>query len=286
MLKEISQVVEEPLATTSIVPMYFLSELASKHVKVVLSGQGADESLGGYPRYQGEIISQKIPRRLIYYANKLVNALGIKNERFLRAAGSLCETDDVKRFLKIYTVFSDEEILKLIGIVETKSYQNIKYYYDLLNCRKKRESVDRMMAVDVRLNLADDLLLYTDKVTMKFSLECRVPLLDLELMNFIESLPSDYKLKVGKTKIIHKAFALRTLPGEIVKRKKKGFKSPTQIWFKENMDEIEKLLLDKNHKFAQIFDLSEVEKILNQHEHGYNKEKQIFLLLSIYFWVS
>ncbi|PIX35618.1 MAG: asparagine synthetase B, partial [Bacteroidetes bacterium CG_4_8_14_3_um_filter_31_14] len=167
--------------------------LASEHVKVVLTGQGADEPLGGYQRYQGEIVSAKIPRTLIKWAGNLVNVLGIKNEKIIRASNSLGEKDDVKRFVKVYSIFNEAEIEKLLNIKEKKSYKAVNYYYQLLNCKKKKKSVERMMAIDTRMNLSDDLLIYTDKITMNFSLECRVPLLDTELINFIESLPSEFR---------------------------------------------------------------------------------------------
>ena len=284
--KETIRIVEEPLATTSLIPMYFLSKLASEHVKVVLTGQGADEPLGGYQRYQGEIVSAKIPRTLIKWAGNLVNVLGIKNEKIIRASNSLGEKDDVKRFVKVYSIFNEAEIEKLLNIKEKKSYKAVNYYYQLLNCKKKKKSVERMMAIDTRMNLSDDLLIYTDKITMNFSLECRVPLLDTELINFIESLPSEFRVKRNKTKIIHKDFAKKILSEKIINRKKMGFQSPTDMWFKKYNSEIKKLLLNDNHPFARIFNLKEVEFIINQHQKGYNKEKQIFLLMGIYYWLE
>ena len=284
--KETVRIVEEPLATTSLIPMYFLSKLASEHVKVVLTGQGADEPLGGYQRYQGEIISAKMPRTLIKWAGIIVNVLGIKNEKIIRATNSLGEKNDVKRFVNVYTIFNEDEIEKLLNIKETKSYKAIDYYYQLLHCKKKKKSVERMMALDTRMNLADDLLIYTDKITMNFSLECRVPLLDTELVNYIESLPTKYKVKINKTKIIHKDFAKKLLSEKIVNRKKMGFQTPTNVWFKKYNSEIKKLLLNIKHPFATIFNLKEVENIINQHQKGFNREKQLFLLLSLYFWLE
>ncbi len=283
--KETTRIVEEPLATTSVIPMYYLAQLASKYVKVVLTGQGADEPLGGYRRYQGEIISEKMPRSLINFGGKVVNSLGVKSEKIIRAANSLGEKDDVKRFLNIYTIFSQSEIKSLLNIDENKAVEQIAYFYNQLKCNSKKHSVERMMAIDTRMNLSDDLLLYTDKITMNFALECRVPMLDKELVKYIESLPYSMRVLRGQTKIIHKEFAKKILPSEIINRPKKGFQSPTQVWFKQYNSEIKELLLTKGI-FTDIFNSKAVDKILTQHLQGYNREKQIFLLLSIYYWMT
>jgi len=283
--KETTRIIEEPLATTSVIPMYYLAQLASEQVKVVLTGQGADEPLGGYQRYQGEIISEKIPRSLIKTGGKIINKFGVKSEKFIRAANSLGEKDDVKRFLNVYSVFTQPEIQTLLNIKETQAENQIAYFYNLLNCRSKKHSVERMMAIDTRMNLADDLLLYTDKITMNFALECRVPMLDTELVKYIESLPYSERVLRGKTKIIHKEYAKKILPEQIINRPKKGFQSPTQTWFRQYNSEIKELLLS-SELFAEVFNKKAVNEILNQHLQGYNREKQIFLLLSIYYWLS
>src|SRR6185369_9304326 len=97
------------------------------------------------------------------------------------------------------------------------------YFYDLLECSKRQRSVERMMSIDLRMNLSDDLLLYTDKITMHHSLECRVPFLDVDLIRFVESLPCSYRLGFFKGKVLHKRFAKRMLPSTVVHRKKNGF---------------------------------------------------------------
>ena len=176
-------------------------------------------------------------------ASGFIKLSGTKSEKLIRASNSLNEKEDIQRFLNVYSVFSNTEIIDLIGIEDSKSYDLIKYYYDLLACNKKEHSVERMMSVDLRMNLADDLLIYTDKITMNYSLECRVPMLDTELIKFIESLPAKYKVKRGKTKIIHKAFAERLLPGSLINMPKKGFLSPTKLWFKKYYGQITDIIL-------------------------------------------
>jgi asparagine synthase (glutamine-hydrolysing) len=284
--KECAQIVEEPLATTSIIPMYYLSELASKHVKVVLTGQGADEPLGGYPKYKSELILNNIPGAIQKLMKSMLSNFHFKNEKLERGMRSLGISDELQRFLSIYEVFSNSEINDLISHQDSTSIDRVNYFYEILNCKDKKHSVERMMALDTRMNLADDLLNYTDKITMNFALECRVPILDLDLVNFIESLPYQSKLSLTKGKIIHKEYAGKLLPDEIINRKKKGFGSPTTNWFKSESASIKNILLNHNTPFAGVFNQKKVAEIITQHENGYPKEKQIFLLLGVYYFLE
>ncbi len=284
--KECAQIVEEPLATTSIIPMYYLAEMASKYVKVVLTGQGADEPLGGYPKYKSELLLNYIPESIQNLMKSLLSNFHFKNEKLERGMAALGISNELQRFLTIYEVFSNSEIKELIRQQDTTSIERIRYFYELLGCKDKKHSVEKMMVLDTRMNLADDLLNYTDKITMNFALECRVPILDLDLVNFIESLPYQSKLSLTNGKIIHKAYAKKLLPDEIIHRKKKGFSSPTSHWFKSESASIKKILMNKNTRFAEVFNQKKVAEIILQHEKGYPREKQIFLLLGVYYFLD
>ncbi len=281
---ECSRIVEEPLATTSFIPMYYLSKLASEHVKVVLTGQGADEPLGGYGRYQGEILHNKYPKLLFKLMNGVVEMSGIKKESLIRGGRSLAISDDVKRFMYEYSLFTPDEVFRMTGTDCSQSvYSLIAYYYRLVT-NQYQTSTDKMMSIDLHMDLADDLLLYTDKITMNFSLECRVPMLDLELVKYLQSLPTTYKVQRKRTKIVHKLFGEKWLPESFINRPKFGFQSPTDIWFREKADFVEDTLL--NGKLADLISKKEIHTLLQMHKKGYNKEKQIFLLLSINEWLK
>jgi len=284
--KKCIEIVEEPLGTTSIIPMYFLNELVASHgINVVLTGQGADEPLGGYTRYRGEMMYGKVPPVLLNFFKPLSGI--VKNESIYRAINSLGEKDTIKRWELIYSLFSDKEIKKLINVDESKSSEFIKYFYDLLD-GKSKNGTNAMMSNDMRMNLCDDLLLYTDKISMNFSIEARVPMLDNDLVDFIESLPLEYKINGKDGKYIHKKFAESVLPKEIIYRKKKGFKSPTEKWFKGEKGLMYKnMLMQKKSKFSEFFDINEVGKIFDTHMSGKrNMEKQLFTLISIYYWME
>ena len=285
-IKKCTQVVEEPLATTSIIPMYFLAELASKHVKVVLTGQGADEPLGGYKKYKLELLRSNVPfflRGLIFPFVKFAN---VKNETVFRGSNALRIQSELERFLVAFEVFDVGEIEKLIQVTDLLSEKRVHYFYDILQFKNKISSAEKMMALDTRLNLADDLLNYTDKLTMHFSMECRVPMLDLELVKYIEYLPRRFKLNLIKEKRIHKKYAEALLPDEIINRKKKGFQSPTRNWFVKESKIIKDILLQSGSNFSKVFNQTFVSEIIKQHTLGYNREKQIFLLLTIYYWLE
>ena len=283
-LAECCRIVEEPIGADSTVMMYHLSKLASQHVKVVLTGQGADEPLGGYFRYQGEYLRENLPAFVFKAMKTLVPMLGIKQQQRLRGARSLAINDGIKRILSSYSVFAEDEIFKLCGQrLGEKSERLVRYFNDLL-CRDGQNILQRNLVIDSHMDLADNLLLYTDKLSMNFALETRVPLLDLELVNFIESLPVKYKVGFRKGKIIHKAFAETYLPRTIINRKKRSFAPPSDIWFREKKELLrEKLFYGK---LSSLLDQNEMDSIFTSHLNGEDHRLQLFLLLVLNEWLT
>ena len=145
-----------------------------------------------------------------------------------------------------------------------------------------------MMVLDARMNLSDDLLLYTDKISMQSSLETRVPFLDIELMAFAESLPSHLKTGLFKSKWLHKKLAEKHLPNEVIYRKKRGFYAPTKSWFEGSTGEVlEEKLISDTGLFGKLFRKEEIEKYFKLHRtKKVNYEKQLYLLSSFYFWTK
>lgn len=140
-----------------------------------------------------------------------------------------------------------------------------------------------MMSLDLRMSLADDLLLYTDKITMRHSIECRVPLLDLELVRYLESLPAKYRVGIARGKRIHKWFAKTMLPEAVLKRPKKGFLSPAARWMRGAARE---MLMQRNARLYTYLDRGEVEAVLREQETGANRERHVFLLLTLHYWMN
>lgn len=282
-LNKTINIVEEPLATTSIIPMFFLSHLAADNVKVVLTGQGADEPLGGYGRYQGILLSEYLKPGIVRALKPLLTRSFAKNASIRRGIESLEQADELEKFMFAYEVFDRQSIKRLAGIESTRVNPDIRYYYELLQLQKLKSSTARMMSLDTRMNLADDLLLYTDKITMHDSMECRVPLLDLDLVRFIESLPTSYRVQFRNGKRIHKEYAKQQLPLEIINRKKKGFQSPTKQWFSQT-ENMKRIFRETDSAYANHLDLDETIRIIDEHGQGYNRERHIFLLLCLLYW--
>jgi asparagine synthase (glutamine-hydrolysing) len=287
-IEKIIKIVEEPIGTTSIIPMYFLSKLAASQVKVVLSGQGADEPLGGYYKYKALPFLEKA-RPFSGAASVLKNFSSIynKNENVRRVLNAMQEPDVISSWMEFNAISSLKEITDILNPrVRKNTLKLLHEKQQILHSIWEKRMPDQdhvkdlFLYFDSRTSLSDDLLMYTDKITMNHGLECRVPILDNDLMEFIESLDSQYKFNAKNGKIIHKEFAKKYLPSSIIERKKLDFKSPTEKWFRDNMNEIENILLG-NKFFIDLFNEESVKQLLNVHRKGKNLEKQIFLLLSL-----
>ena len=136
------------------------------------------------------------------------------------------------------------------------------------------------------MNLADDLLLYGDKISMATSLEARVPMLDIELMNFVESLPLNYRVALRKTKIIHKLMAQKYLPSSIVYRKKRGFQVPFVYWSRGPWRSyIEDVLLSPGAPHLAYLDKEVLSVFWDEHvSKRRNRSRQMFALLTLALW--
>ena len=189
--------------------------------------------------------------------------------------------------MEFNAIFSVKEVTDLIVPSKQQVYNNAlsrrqKLFKQIWKERTPEKATIKNLFLyyDLRTSLADDLLMYTDKITMHFGLECRVPILDNDLIDFIESLDSRYKYNSNKGKIIHKDFAREFLPSAIIERKKLGFKSPTEVWFRENKNIFEDILTTL-YEYNRCFNLNTVKNLFRKHREGKNLEKQIFLLLNI-----
>lgn len=281
---------EEPLCTPSIIPFFFLTRLAGDHVKVVLSGQGADEAFAGYTRYIGEKLGgpyRSIPSPVRHFLMKLVNRLPIQGETLRRGTRALGNEQIGRRFAESYAVYSEEERQALYG---KDSGITAGDHSRLIDAVRKPVSdlraLDQMLFVDLRLWLPDDLLLYTDKLSMAHSLEVRVPFLDRDFLAFVESVPATWKLRGLRTKYILKEAVRPLLPPGVIDRKKKGLPTPMGRWLKGELTSYARdVLLASDSVIVELFDRSIVEGLISDHVRGFrNRERQIFTLLALEIW--
>lgn len=287
-LPDIVRSVEEPLGTTSIMPMWYLVQRAKQDVTVVLTGQGTDEPWGGYRRYQVEMVRRLMPVgpfwRLLKSMGGIVgNRLPDVLERGLR---TLPEPNLAARAMEACALFSAKERLQLTGSSGDGGTFGVMSewmaWLETTNC----EAAECMMRVDTRMNLADDLLLYGDKISMAASLEARVPMLDIELMNFIESLPLKYRVALRRTKIAHKLMAERYLPASIVHRKKRGFQVPFGEWSRGPWRAyIEDVLLSPDAPHLAHMDRNVLSALWQEHaSNRRDRGRQIFALFMLALW--
>lgn len=277
---------EEPIAEPTISALYYVSKLASEQLKVVLAGQGADEPLAGYKRYLGEFYINRF-RKLISIFPTILDLFLKGNERWRRTKYAVKFRNELDRFIAIYSIFTPEmksQLFKNQFNIYTPNSSYIKSLYD--NTSSLNDPLSKMLYIDTRMCLSDNLLLFNDKITMSNSLEMRVPFLDNELINFIETLSIKYKLRGFNRKYIHKTAASKVLPKNIVQRKKKGFETPIEAWLKKDYyKEMVFLFEQKDSLVSEIFEKQKLMQFLEANRKGTNDYKnQIFTLLSLELW--
>ncbi len=224
---------DEPLADPSAIALFFVSKLASKYVKVALSGEGADEFFGGYNIYKEPMdlaITKIIPKPLRKIAAAIAKKLpkSLKGRSFLIRASQDLE----ERFIGNAKMFSEEE-RALILKNPTGKYDHkeiTKPYYDFT---KGLDDVTRMQFIDLNLWMVGDILLKADKMSMANSLEVRVPFLDKEVFETARKIPTDYRVNRRATKYAFRMATKKYLPEEVASKKKLGFPVPTRVWLKE-----------------------------------------------------
>lgn len=261
---------DEPNANLSAVPLYFLSKLASKDVKVVLSGEGADELFGGYLEYKEDNILlkyRKFPLCIRKFLKTIVSPLpSFHGKNFLIKGGSKVED----YYIGNAFIFNDKEANQILSneYKTNISYKSItKPYYDKV---KDKDDVTKKQYLDMHFWLPNDILLKADKMSMANSLELRVPILDKEVFNLASQIPTEYKITNETTKYILRKAASKRIPEQWYKRRKKGFPVPIYEWFKtDKYYKIVKEIFNENF-VSEFFDVKKINKLLDDH---YNNKK-------------
>ena len=259
---------DEPTANLSAVPLYFLSKLASKDVKVVLSGEGADELFGGYTSYDEDEKLKKY-RKLPFFIRKFFKLIisplpQFHGKNFLTKGGSKIED----YFIGQAFVFDNKEANQILTdkYKSDLKYQDItKPYFDKV---KDKDDLTKMQYLDMNLWLPNDILLKADKMSMANSLELRVPILDKEVFQLASTIPTEYKLSHGTTKYILRKSASKRIPESWYKRRKKGFPVPIIKWFREEKYyNIVKKMFEEDFT-KEFFDQKKLLKMLEKHYKG------------------
>ena len=241
----ILQNLDEPFADYAIIPTYIMSKFASEHVKVVLSGEGADELFGGYKRYH------------LYALFDMASKIGLNG--FFG-----------KNMLPGPSLFNDKTRRQLLNdrfgeMRQLPSEQKIRSDKEAFF---KAGHLNSMLYTDIRNWLVDDLLMKVDKMSMLASIEARVPYLDHHLVEFVLPLQGTYKAGLTEKKKLLKNVANRILPPEIWQRRKHGFTVPVSDWLKGPLHKQFKEIVFERSSHSEWINTAYVEKLLRQHENG------------------
>ena len=283
--KEFSNVqyyMDEPLADASAVMLYFLSKTASKHVKVCLSGEGADEIFGGYNIYH-EPYSVSWYNKIPYFIRKCIGILvypfrNYTGFNFLYRRSKKIED----RYIGNAFIFEPNDAKKIVNFnYGNKTYKDFtKPYYDKVS---DLDVVTKMQYIDFNFWLIYDILLKADKMSMANSLEVRVPYLDREVIEYASKLPSKYKIVGNETKYAFRKVAKEELADKVADKKKLGFPVPIREWLKEDdvYQEVKNMFLESGYFFKP----KKIIKLLDDHRAGKrDNSRKIWTIYTFLVW--
>lgn len=280
---------DEPLGDSCVLPMYYLSKFTREYVTVALSGDGGDELFAGYDRYRREKFISIFCRIPKWIQRSILGPATIfpQLERKAKLIDKSLALSLEKRY-KFWMENISEETK--YGLINNNS-SNIDSSDIVLNHFKEcdvTENLKKMLYVDLKSYLPDDLLFKVDRMSMANSLEVRVPFLDEKVVEFSASLPTKLKLKgfaTTKTKYLLRKYLRKHLPADIHKRKKQGFNLPVDSWFRGELKSFAyEVLLDSGTNRSGIFNTNGLELFLKQHQDGENHGEAIWALIAFELW--
>jgi asparagine synthase (glutamine-hydrolysing) len=285
---------EEPLSDPAIVPTYLLSKLASRYVKVVLTGEGADELFGGYRRYALDRLAQVytwLPPSLRTQVLTWLSHAPM-NRRVVQGLRALSDANPIRRHLSWVGTFTAEELREVVaqpvaasqvldGLVETWQ----PYFSGAEQSgRHAHDARDGMLRVDLATWLPDDLLVKVDRMSMAVSLEARVPYLDHPLVELVAGLPANLKIRGGVGKAVFRAAVADLVPAEILNRRKRGLDLPLGSWLR---GPLRAYLTDMVALEGPpgLFNEHTIRRYLNEHLSGVqDRGRQLWTVLIVKLW--
>jgi asparagine synthase (glutamine-hydrolysing) len=292
-LPGIVECLEEPVAASSIVPMYFVSQRARQDVKVALIGQGPDELFGGYKRHLGVYYGdwwRGLPRGLRSMIGFAVNGLP-RNETLKRGVSSLGSDDRLRRYQNVFSLVPAETIDGLFRddiLPKRQSHELVEYWKALLPQMEHTDELGGFQLLEIRSSLPDELLMYADKLSMAHSLEVRVPYLDRTVVEYVQRLGANFKIRNGTRKWLHRQVCQGYLPPRILKRKKRGFAvNVVDEWFHSSLKgELTQLLLDESSLMFELLRPESVQRLLEAHRsRRQDNHKLLFSLVMFEQWL-
>lgn len=290
-LPKLVRAYDEPFADPSAIPSYYVAQMASQYVKVVLNGDGGDESFAGYGKYvQGMLAGslQPIPASIGGFFFRILDQKRAGKVNSLSEVLALSGGSPASAFAQLGLVIPVPYVDSLIN----PNFKNLigtgNPLAHLLRCYEKHyngDTVNTMLAVDRETYLPDDLLFKIDIATMSHSLEARSPLLDHHLVRYVAGLPGNLKLRGLKKKYILKKALHDVLPPHVLKRKKRGFDVPIGRWLKDELKETCRDALSDNGLIADMFAKNKLEKMFEDHLRGHKDWGRFFwMIIMLHLW--
>jgi asparagine synthase (glutamine-hydrolysing) len=288
-LPKIVSCLEEPIASSSIVPMYFVCERARQDVKVALMGQGPDELFGGYRRHLGVHYGPYWRGLPTWVRSSVAYGIGVlrRNETLKRGVYSLDLPDRLKRYQHVLSLLPGKRIDSLFQdgvLVANPGDRILDCWKDLAALSAGTDELGGFQFLELRSTLPDELLMYADKLSMAHSLEVRVPYLDKQIVEYVERLSSSFKVRNGSRKWLHRQVCKSFLPKKILRRRKRGFAvNVVDDWFRGALgNRMEEVLLEKKSLLYQYIRPIAVEEMLREHQSGQSDNHKVLFSLIVF----
>lgn len=294
-IHEIVDHFDEPFADSSAVAAYYVSEVAGRHVKVVMSGDGGDEIFGGYTIYQADRLAniyRRLPRLLGERAiPRLVDRIPASDRKMswdlkLRRFVEHARLDPLAAHGSWRIIFTEQMKERLYADTSCTRHDSLDLLRAHFDAYPTNDMLNRFMYVDTKVSLVDDMLTKVDRMSMAHSLEVRVPLLDHRLVEWMAQVPSSVKVRRLNLKYLFKHVARDLLPASIVDRRKAGFHVPVPGWLKQELRPlVEEQLAASKVARQGIFDPAYVQQLLADNQAGHNNySRNIWGLLMFSLW--
>jgi asparagine synthase (glutamine-hydrolysing) len=290
---------DEPIADSACLTTYLVSRLARESVTVILSGVGGDELFGGYRRYLGDSVHRwyrYLPRAVrqtllpaIFKRVPQDRATAWKDyARYAAAFVKTAELNPAARYTSYVTLLSpnvQHELLRVTDQADGNDAAAASLQSYFAKCTDS-DSLARIMYVDLKTSLPDDLLALTDRMSMAASVECRAPLVDYELLELASHIPSELKVRGLTMKYLLKKAVAPWVPREVIERKKRGFGAPVGSWLRDDLLPLTRdLLSEERVRERGLFHWPVVEGILRAHqEQRADHTDQVFALIALETW--
>ena len=297
LIEQLTQYYDEPFADSSSIATFLVSRLASRHVKVVLSGDGGDEAFGGYSRYVHDLKEAQIRESLPNTVREMMAVAGRVWPKFdwlprplrLKTAFTNLSLDNASAYANTLTLCRQPNRNRLIsaGLRDAcRQHDTFGIVRDGFNRASHGDALAGMISADMATLLPDDYLVKVDRASMAHGLEVRPPMLDHELLELCAQVPSEWKIRGGETKWLLKDTLGGQLPSSIINRPKQGFEIPVDDWFRGPLRSMyEDMVLNQRSPIAALIDVPAAKALFMAHQSRMSRQgSTLWSLLSLASW--